>query len=365
MTKTNIIDRSRGMEIGFYSVGDHTSNPHTGSKTSVRERILELIEASKLAEEAGLDVFAIGERHQDHTATQAHTVILGAIAQATRRIKLSSSATVLSVHDPVRIYEDFATIDLIANGRVELVAGRGSTIGTYYTLGFDVKDYERLFEEKFDLLLRLNREERVTWQGQFRSPLNDAQILPRPQNGLLPIWRAVGGSPESAIRAGTAGVPMMLATLSGPSVAFKPAVDLYRQAARQSGHDETVLPVATTSMLYVAENSQDAQREFYLHLDHVFRLMRGSSFPKQQVLQSAATEDALMVGSPQLIIEKILRQHELFGHQRVLLQMDLGGIPYDKLARNIQLVAERIAPEVRKYTATQSVLNNQADPKRA
>jgi hypothetical protein len=349
--ETKRIDSGKGMEIGFYSVGDHTSNPHTGSKISVRQRILELIEASKLAEEAGLDVFAIGERHQDHTATQAHTVILGAIAQATRRITISSSATVLSVHDPVRIYEDFATIDLISNGRTELVAGRGSTIGTYYTLGFDASDYERLFEEKFDLLLKLNQEERVTWQGQFRSPLTDAHILPRPLGGKLPIWRAVGGSPESAARAGMAGVPMMLATLSGPSTAFKPAVDLYRQAAKQAGHDPAALPVATTSMLYVAENSQDAQKEFYPHLDHIFRLMRGTSFPKHPYLQAADAGDALMVGSPQLIIEKILRQHELFGHQRILLQMDLGGIPYDKLARNIQLVAERIAPAVRKYTA--------------
>jgi len=343
--------RARGIEIGFYSVGDHAMNPHTGHKISVRQRILELIGASRLAEEAGLDVFAIGERHQDHTATQAHTVILGAIAQATRRIKIASSATVLSVHDPVRVFEDFATIDQISNGRAELVAGRGSTIGTYYTLGYDVNDYERLFEEKFDLLLRLNREEEVTWEGEFRAPLNKARILPRPVSGALPVWRAVGGSPESAARAGLAGVPMMLATLGGPSAAFKPAVELYRQAAKQAGHDPAALPVATTSMLYAAENSQDAQREFYPHLDHIFRLMRGTPYPPQQILRSADPEDSLMVGSPQLIIEKMLRQHELFGHQRILLQMDVGGVPYDKLARNIELVAERIAPAVRKYTA--------------
>lgn len=348
MMNTNL---SQGMEIGFYSVGDHISNPHTGNKISARQRILELIEASKLADEAGLDVFSVGERHQDDTATQAHTVILGAIAQATRRIKIASSATVLSVHDPVRIYEDFATIDLISNGRVELVAGRGSTIGTYYTLGIDVNDYERLFEEKFDFLLKLNREEVVTWRGQFRSPLDNARILPRPLNGKLPIWRAVGGSPGSAVRAGAAGVPMMLATLSGPSSAFKPAVDLFRQAARQAGHDADALPVATTSMMYAAERSQDAQKEFYPHLNHIFWEMRGTSFPQHQFLQSADSGDALMVGSPQLIIEKILRQHELFGHQRILLQMDLGGIPFDKLARNIELVAEHIAPAVRKYTA--------------
>lgn len=345
------INPDKGMEIGFYSVGEHTSNPHSGDKISARQRIMELIEASRLAEEAGLDVFAVGERHQDDTATQAHSVIIGAIAQATRKIKVASSATVLSVHDPVRIYEDFATIDLISDGRAEIIAGRGSTVGTYYTLGYPVNEYEQLFEEKFDLLRKMNDEERVTWRGKFRAPLQDARILPRPLHGRLPIWRAVGGSPESAMKAGLAGVPMALATLSGPSVGFKPAVDVYRQAAKQAGHDAAALPIATTTILYAAANSQDAQHEFYPHMDHVFRVMRGASFPKQRFLQSADVEDALMVGSPQLITEKILRQHELYGHQRVLLEMDLGGVPYDKLARNIELVATQIAPAVRKYTA--------------
>lgn len=210
----------------------------------------------------------------------------------------------LSVHDPVRIYEDFATIDLISNGRTEIIAGRGSTIGTYHTLGYDVNDYEQMFEEKFDLLLKLNSQERITWEGKFRLPLKDAHILPRPLNGKLPIWRAVGGSPESAIKAGLAGAPMTLATLSGTSDYFKPAVDVYRQAAAQAGHDPAKLPVATTTMLYAADNSQDAQNEFYPYINHVYKVMRGMSFPKERFLQSANVEDAMMVGSPQLIIEK-------------------------------------------------------------
>lgn len=345
------MNADQGMELGFYSVGEHVSDPVAGRKISVQQRITELIEASKLAEQAGLDVFAVGERHQDDAATQAHSIIIGAIAQATERIKIASSATVLSVHDPVRIYEDFATIDLISNGRAEIIAGRGSTIGTYYTLGYDVNDYEQLFEEKFDLLLKLNHEEIVTWGGKFRLPLKDAHILPRPLNGNLPIWRAVGGSPESAIKAGLAGAPMTLATLSGTSDHFKPAVDVYRQAAAQAGHDPANLPVATTTMLYAADNSQDAQNEFYPYINHVFQEMRGMSFPRERFLQSANVEDAMMVGSPQLIIEKILHQYELFGHQRLLLQMDVGGLPYDKLARNIELVATQIAPAIRKYTA--------------
>lgn len=344
------IKPDQGMEIGFYSVGDYVSNPLTGQQISAEQRIKELIEASKLAEQAGLDVFAVGERHQVDGATQAHSVILGTIAQATEHIKLASAATVLSVHDPVRMYEDFATIDLISDGRAEMIAGRGSTIGTYYTMGYDVKDYEALFEEKFDLLLKLNREEVVNWEGKYRLPLHDAHILPRPLHGKLPIWRAVGGTPESALKAGIAGVPMTLATLSGPSALFKPAVDFYRQAAAKAGHDPAHLPVAITSMLYAADNSQDARNEFYPHVNHVFEVMRGSSFPREQLMRSANVEDALMVGSPQLIIEKILYQHELYGHQRVLLQMDLGGLPFDKVARNIELVATQIAPVIRKYT---------------
>jgi alkanesulfonate monooxygenase SsuD/methylene tetrahydromethanopterin reductase-like flavin-dependent oxidoreductase (luciferase family) len=338
------------MEIGFYTVGEHVGNPHTGQKISAQQRILELIEASKLADEVGLDVFAVGERHQDDTATQAHSVILGAIAQATNRIKIASSATVLSVHDPVRVFEDFATIDLISNGRAELIAGRGSTVGTYYTLGYNVEDYEALFEEKFNLLLKLNEEEKVTWQGEFRAPLDEAHILPRPLQGRLPIWRAVGGTPASATKAGLSGVPLTLATLSGMSSYFKNAIDAYRHAAREAGHDAARLPIATTTILYVAEDSQDARKEFYPHMDHVFRTMRGSSFPEQQFMRSANIEDALTVGSPQLIVEKLLHQYELYGHQRVLLEMDLGGVPYDKLARNIELVAKHIAPAIRKYT---------------
>ncbi|GMK49061.1 hypothetical protein PghCCS26_61910 [Paenibacillus glycanilyticus] len=187
------IHPENGMEIGFYTVGDHMANPHTSHKISTQQRIFELIEASKLADQAGLDVFAVGERHQDDTATQAHSVIISAIAQATKKIKVASSATVLSVHDPVRVFEDFATIDLISNGRAEIIAGRGSTIGTYHTLGFNVNDYEELFEEKFDLLLKLNEEDKITWEGKFRAALNNSHILPRPLHGKLPIWRAVGG----------------------------------------------------------------------------------------------------------------------------------------------------------------------------
>ena len=345
------IDKTKGLEFGLYSIGEHLLDPVSGNRLTAGERIHELIEAGKLADEAGLDVFAVGESHQMYFTTQAHTVILGAIAQATKNIKIASSATVLSVSDPVRVYEDFATIDLISKGRAEIVAGRGSRVGAYDLLGYDVRDYEELFEEKLELLMKLNDEEKVTWEGQFRAPLKNAMILPQPQNGHMPIWRAVGGPPASAIKAGYAGIPMMLTTLGGPAINFKVAVDAYREALERNGIDPTTMPIATTSLMYTAENSQDALREYYPHLNSGMQALRGGGYPKQQFAQAIDTRDALMVGSPQQIIEKILYQYELYGHQRFMAEVDFGGVPFDKIMKNIELIATEILPAVKKYTA--------------
>ncbi|MFL0401283.1 LLM class flavin-dependent oxidoreductase [Bacillus nitratireducens] len=345
------IDTSKGIEFGLYSIGDHILNPHNGSKISAEKRIHELIETAKLADEAGLDVFAVGESHQAHFTTQAHTVILGAIAQATKNIKIASSATVLSTSDSVRVYEDFATIDLISNGRAEIVAGRGSRIGGYSLLGYDVNYYEELFEEKMDLLLKINKEESVTWKGQFRTPLEHATIIPRAKNNNMPIWRAVGGPPASAIKAGHAGVPMMLTTLGGPAINFKVSVDAYREAAEQSGFDPATLPIATTSLFYTAENSQDALSEYYPHIHAGMLALRGGGYPKQQFTNAVDYRDALMIGSPQQIIEKMLYQYELFGQQRFMAQIDFGGVPFDKIEKNIELIATEIMPAVRKHIA--------------
>ncbi|HDR7825096.1 TPA: LLM class flavin-dependent oxidoreductase [Bacillus cereus] len=345
------MEKTKELEFGLYSIGDHIPNPLTGSRISAEQRIHELIEASKLADEAGLDVFAVGESHQTYFTTQAHTVILGAIAQATKNIKIASSATVLSTSDPVRVYEDFATLDLISKGRAEIVAGRGSRIGAYSLLGYDVRDYEELFEEKMELLMKLNAEEKVTWEGKFRAPLENATILPQPKNGHMPIWRAVGGPPASAIKAGYAGVPMMLTTLGGPAINFKTSVDAYREAAERSGFDTATLPIATTSLFYTAKNSQDALREFYPHVNSGMQALRGGGYPKQQFAQAMDYRDALMVGSPQQIIEKILYQYELYGHQRFMAQIDFGGVPFDKIAQNIELLATEILPSVKKHTA--------------
>ncbi|MBU5466193.1 LLM class flavin-dependent oxidoreductase [Virgibacillus sp. MSJ-26] len=345
------INPAEGMEFGLYSLGDHIMNPLTGKRISAQERIGEFIEMSKLAEQAGIDVFSVGESHQTYFTSQAHSVILGAIAQATKKIKISSSATVLSVLDPVRVYEDFATIDLISNGRAEIVAGRGSRVGAHQLFGVDLQDYEEIYEEKLELLKQINENDRVTWQGNFRAPLENAEILPRPLNGSLPIWRAVGGPPASAIKAGAMGIPMMLTTLGGPAMNFKPSVLAYRRMAEQNGFDPNSLPIATTSLFYVADTEKEALKGMYPHINTGFQAIRGGGYPKQQFAQATDYRDALMVGDKEQIIEKILYQHELFGMQRFIAQIDFGGVPFDKIMKNIEIIGNDIIPAVKKHTA--------------
>jgi alkanesulfonate monooxygenase SsuD/methylene tetrahydromethanopterin reductase-like flavin-dependent oxidoreductase (luciferase family) len=344
------IDQSKGMEFGIYTLGDHIPNPHTGERISAEQRIHEIIDLAKLAEQAGIDFFSVGESHQEYFATQAHSVVLAAIAQATSKIKIASSSTIISTSDPVRVYEDFATIDLISKGRTEIIAGRASRVGLFDLLGYNLRDYEELFEEKLELLLKINEEEVVNWSGQFRAPLNNARVIPRPQNGSMPIWRAVGGHSASAIKAGYAGVPMFLATLGGPATSFKASIDAYREAADQSGFDSTALPIATAGFFYAAETTQQAQSEAYPHVNQGMQLINGRGYPKQHFAQGADKRDVMNIGSPQQIIEKILYQHELFGHQRYIAQMDFGGVPFDKLMKNIELIGTEILPAIKKYT---------------
>ncbi|MEK3955244.1 LLM class flavin-dependent oxidoreductase [Psychrobacillus sp. FSL K6-1464] len=345
------IDLSKGLEFGLYTLGDHMPNPHTGERISAAQRIHEIIELAKLAEQAGIDFFSVGESHQEYFATQAHTVVLAAIAQATNKIKIASSSSIISTSDPVRVYEDFATIDLLSKGRAEIVAGRASRIGLFELLGFDVRYYEELYEEKFELLLKINQENVINWSGQFRAPLKDASVIPRPQDGSLPIWRAVGGHPASAIKAGHAGVPMFLATLGGPASSFKRSIDAYRDAAKSSGYNPAELPVATAGFFYAAETTQQAQNEYYPYINEGMKLSNGSGYPRDAFALGADPHNVMNIGSPQQIIEKILYQHEVFGHQRYIGQMDFGGVPFEKLMKNIELIGTEILPAIKKYTA--------------
>ncbi|WP_077622911.1 LLM class flavin-dependent oxidoreductase [Sediminibacillus massiliensis] len=345
------IDQSKGLEFGIYTLGDHLPNPVTGERISAEERIQEIIEYARLADQAGLDFFSVGESHQEFFATQAHSVVLAAIAQATENIKIASSSTIISTSDPVRVYEDFATLDLISKGRAEIIAGRASRIGLFDLLGYDLKDYEGLYEEKFDLLRKINEEEVVNWSGEFRAPLRNAKVLPRPQNGSMPIWRAVGGTPASAIRAGYAGVPMFMAHLGGSASVFKRTVDAYREAARSQGFNPDELPVATAGFFYAAESSQQALKDMYPHINEGMKRTNGQGFPKQHFAQGVDPHNIMNIGSPQQIIEKILYQHEMFGHQRYIAQIDFGGVPFERLQKNIELIATEILPAIKKYTA--------------
>ncbi|WP_251517129.1 LLM class flavin-dependent oxidoreductase [Staphylococcus sp. HKU1] len=345
------INANKPLEFGLYSLGDHLLNPENGEKVSYQQRIQELIEASQLAEQAGIDVFAVGESHQEHFTTQAHTVLLGAIAQATKNIKISSSSTILSASDPVRVFEDFATLDLISQGRAEVVAGRGSRTRLFDLFGLDINDYEALFEEKLELLLELNKHDKITWSGEFRPPLKNMKIFPRPVDNTLPIWRAVGGGPGSAIKAGQQGVPMMITTLGGPATVFKDSIDVYRQTAKEHGFDTSPssLPVSTASLFYTAKTTQEALKNYYPHLNVGMSFIRGAGYPKQQFDQSPDHREALMVGSTQQIVEKILYQHELYNHQRFMAQIDFGGVPFDQIMKNIELIGNDIIPQVNKH----------------
>ncbi len=345
------INPEAGLEFGLYTLGDHIKDPHTGKRISAQQRLQEIIEMAKLAEEAGLDFFSVGESHQEYFTTQAHTVVLSAIAQATEKIKIGSSSTIISTLDPVRVYEDFATIDLFSDGRTEIIAGRASRLGVFDLLGYNIEDYEALYEEKFDLLLKINENEIVNWEGRFREPLRQAQVLPRPKNGSLPIWRAVGGGPNSAVKAGVAGVPMFIAMLGGPAEIFKYSIDAYRETAARMGHDPNELPVATAGFFYAAETTQKAFQEVYPYINEGMKLTNGQGFPKREFAQGMDQRNVMNIGSPDQIVEKILYQYEQFGHQRYIAQMDFGGVPFDQIMKNIELIGTKILPKVKKYTA--------------
>lgn len=346
------IDTTNGIEFGLYTLGDHVANPHTGVKMSAKERIDQIIEMSVLAEQAGMDVFQVGESHQEHFVSQAHMVILSAIAQVTKNIKITSGATIISTSDPVRVFEDAATIDLISNGRMEVVAGRASRVGIFDLLGYKLEDYDDLYEEKLELLLEINRHKSVTWEGEFRAPLNDARVIPRPDNDSqsLPIWRAIGGSINSARRAGICGVPLYLAYLGGPAESFRHLTDTYREYASNEGHNVDSLPVSTASFMYVREDAKQAFQEYYPHVNSGMIHSNGQGFPKPQFAQGLDPRSVINVGDPSLVIEKLLYQHEVFGMSRYVGQIDLGGVSTDNIKRTIDLLATKVIPEVKKHT---------------
>lgn len=346
-----------GFEIGIYTLADLGKDPHTGQMISSRQRIKEIIEAAKFADEAGLDVFGVGEHHRLDYAVSSPAVTLAAIAQQTERIKLTSATTVLSTVDPVRLFEDFATLDLISDGRAEMIVGRGAFIESFPLFGYDINDYDALFSEHLDLLLQLNANETLTWNGRFRSSLKNAEIAPRPVQSELPVWVGVGGTPGSAVRAGKMGVGMALAILGGDPKRFMPLVDVYRKAGAEAGHSPNDLNVSVTGHTYLAKTTQQAKSEFYPYYSNYWsyvnsqRGMGDGIIPIADYEHMTSPDTALFVGSPQQIVEKILSQYEMFGHKRFIAQLDIGGLPFKKVMESIELLAAEVAPKVRKVAS--------------
>jgi probable LLM family oxidoreductase len=342
-----------GFEVGLYTFGDFIPDIQKGGATSAHQRVKEIIAAAKLADEAGLDVFGIGEHHRLDMAVSSPPIVLAAIAQVTHRIRLISATTVLSTADPVKVFQDFATVDLVSDGRAEIIAGRGAFVESFPLFGYNLDDYEELFSEKIELLLKLGDNERINWSGKFRTPLDHTVIAPRPVQQKLPIWIGVGGTPESAERAGRLGTGMSLAILGGDPARFKPLVDIYRQAGTLAGHKLQDLKVAIATHGYIAKTTDQAIDEFYPHyLAYFGKLMRerGREFrmSRDELIQMTSSDMALAVGSPEQIIEKILYQHEVLGHSRYMAQIDIGGQPFAKVAAAIELLATKVAPVVRR-----------------
>ncbi len=354
--KDDFTEEHKGMEIGVYTLADLGPDPHTGKTIPTKQRIEEIVEAAKIADEAGLDVFGVGEHHRLDYAVSAPSIVLSAISQVTKRIKLTSTTTVLNTIDPVRLFEDFATLDLLSNGRAEIIAGRGAFIESFPLFGYDVNLYDELFEENIELFQELNANKVVTWKGEFRSPLNDAEISPRPDQKSIPLWVGVGGTPSSAARAGRLGLGLTLVILGGDPIRFKPLADVYRHEASQAGHDPESLKVAVTGHAYISATTQQAKDEFYPYYSNYWRYLnrqRGMStqMSREDFERLSAPETALFVGSSQQIIEKILHQYELFGHHRFIAQMDIGGMPFKKVAENIERLATEVAPVIRRETS--------------
>lgn len=333
------------MDIGWFTFTDLP----VGDPTAAARRVPEMIEEVALADEVGLDVFGLGEHHHPGFGGPAPAVLLAAAAARTQRIRLTSAVTVLGADDPVRVFEQFTALDLVSGGRAEIMAGRGAFLDPFRLFGPDHAHYDEAFEEKLRLLLRLREPGPVTWEGRFRPPLRGEVIGPRPVQELLPVWLAVGGTPASVVRAAELGIPLALGTIGGNTAHFKPLVDLYRAALDH--HRRPALPVAVTLHGFVADTSQQAEHIYHAAEAAVFSAIsaeRGSG-PVTAADMAAKSFPGSMnaVGSPQQVIEKLLHHHEVFGHQRTMLQLAVGAIEHRDIMRAIELLGTEVAPAVR------------------
>ncbi len=339
------------MELGVGMFGDL----HIDKKGTIQpaaQRLPEIIEEIKLMDEVGLDFYGIGEHHRPDYAVSAPEIILAAAATVTKNIKLGSAVSVLSSADPVKLYQSFATIDLISKGRAELVAGRGSFIESFPLYGFNLADYDALFEEKLDLLVKINETEKITWKGNYRPALSNQEILPRAVNNHLNIWVAVGGTPESVVRAGKAGLPVIFAIIGGSPVQFKPLFDYYREVYQHYNHDLSKLQVGVHMHAFFGDDSKQTADDYYPYysaqMDRVGRSRGWPPYQQQQFDFGRSKQGALIIGDANEAVDKILQMQELFGLTRFSAHMDVGGPSHTSLMKSIELFGTKIAPEVRK-----------------
>lgn len=361
-TDTTKVDRAgtaaarSAFEIGHMTFVEITADPVTGTTPSAHQRARETIEQARVADQVGLDLFAVGEHHRTDFVGSAPPVVLAAAAEATERIRLTSSVTVLSSDDPVRVWEQFATLDQLSGGRAEIIAGRGSYTESFPLFGYDLQDYADLFREKLDLLLQIREQNPITWRGRLRPDLDHADVGPRALQDQLPIWVGVGGTLASAINTGRLGLPMALALLLGPITQQEPAVEAYRQAAEQAGHDPATLRTSINLHGYVASSSQAARDIMYPYFAQGMQEnnhQRGRGFTMPRAVFDAQTSPAagLVVGSPQEVIDKLLTYHQIYGLDRALIQIGFGGMPQKDVLTAIELLGTEVAPVVRQEVA--------------
>ncbi len=342
------------MELGLITFADMEPERFPGRGIHAHQRLKDLMEEIKLADELGLDVFAVGEHHRPDYAVSSPAIILAAAAMITKNIRLASAVTVLSSDDPVRVFQDFATVDLLSGGRAEIMAGRGSFIESFPLFGYDLEDYDELFTEKLDLLLQLNKNEKLSWNGKHRPSFKNLGVYPRPYQASLPVWLAAGGTPASAVRAATLGLPLMLAIIGGMPQQFVPFIDLYKETAKKQAVYPGELKLGINNHVYIGESSKQAGDEFYpFYASMMNRVGRDRGWPpltRQQFEQSRSPKGALMVGSVQEVIDKILYEYELFGNTRFLAQASVGNVPHNLVMKSIERYGSEVAPAVRLAT---------------
>ncbi|MDQ1583101.1 MAG: hypothetical protein QOF36_1155 [Microbacteriaceae bacterium] len=335
------------MELGIFTFGDLKADPITGQPANTHGRFLRLLELAKTADQAGLDVIALGEHHRNDFVLSAPEVVLGAMASLTSRIRLSTSVTVLSTQDPVRVFQQFATLDQVSSGRAEVMAGRGAFVESFPLFGYGLNDYEELFDEKIQLLMQLRESEIVTWQGRLRPSLGNVGVYPRPYQAQLPVWIGVGGTPQSAVRAGMLGAPMFMPLQGGKRMA-----DLYRAAGAQAGHDPARLRTASGGHVFVGRTSQEASDAYFpYYADYLSQAPQFAGGMSRAAFEQRVAHDRLMVGSPQQIIDGILHHHEVLGTDRYLAQIEVGGMPEGMVNESLELYATEVAPVLRRETA--------------